>query len=97
MMEKENIIFYVISILSALATIAIVALIMNSVYVARDYECYISHVQECQYCHSDNKTYHLCSGFCSEPKDDDLRILNSCLVTHPTENCFDLPKECNLP
>lgn len=65
----------------------------------KNYDCYISHVQECFRCHQDNLTYSLCSGFCFSPLESDLNNTNSlakaCII-HPLENCWDLPRECNL-
>lgn len=64
--------------------------------IIRDYDCYIEHVKECQYCHENNLTYLLCSGFCVKPNEDDLDTRNRCLSIHPIENCWELPKECNF-
>lgn len=61
----------------------------------RNYGCYIYHVQECLDCQKQNLTYLLCSGFCVQPSSQDLDG-KGCPVIHPTKNCFDLPKECNL-
>jgi len=61
----------------------------------RNYGCYIYHVQECLDCQRQNLTYLLCSGFCVKPSSQDLDG-KGCPVIHPTKNCFDLPKECNL-
>ena len=62
----------------------------------RDFGCYKSHVRECLDCHSRNLTYALCSGFCFEPRESDLNNTMTICSVHPLEDCFDLPKECNL-
>ena len=61
----------------------------------KNYDCYVFHVQECLNCHQQNLTYLLCSGFCVKPslQDFDKR---GCPVVNPLNDCFDLPKECNL-
>lgn len=56
-------------------------------------KCYKLHVEECLSCHSQNLSYNLCSGFCSEPIDFHLKYYSFC-SWHPQEDCFDLPKEC---
>jgi hypothetical protein len=56
-----------------------------------DMLCYNLHLVECQNCHLQNLTFLLCSGFCSEPIEEDKEIF--CAI-HPTENCFNIPKEC---
>ena len=68
-------------------------LIINSEEQKRDFNCYISHVRECLDCNSKNLSYALCSGFCFEPREMDKEIF---CVTHPEEDCFELPKECNF-
>lgn len=68
---------------------------VSFIYTKKNYECYISHVKECLDCHRLNDTYLLCSGFCATPREQDLDGLG-CSVVHPTKDCFDLPKECNL-
>jgi hypothetical protein len=64
----------------------------------RDYGCWVYHVQECLDCHHKNLTYALCSGFCFEPRESDLsnNSMDIHCSIHPSENCFDLPKQCNL-
>jgi hypothetical protein len=71
----------------------------NTTYnLERNHNCYIGHVQECLRCHQDNLTYALCSGFCFPPNESDLgnHSLDIYCSIHPSENCWDLPKECNL-
>jgi len=68
----------------------------SNIVIKKNYECYISHVQECQDCQKQNSTYLLCSGFCVKPTLQDLDG-KGCPVIHPSKNCFDLPKECNFP
>ena len=62
----------------------------------KDFGCYKSHVKECLDCHSRNLTYALCSGFCFEPREDDLNNSQTICSVHPFEDCFELPMECNV-
>ena len=60
-------------------------------YFKENLACYEIHKQECEYCHSLNKTYLLCSGFCVEPEESDK---NKNCAYHPEENCSNIPKMC---
>lgn len=95
--KEENNIF-----IELFAIGVIIILIFSLIYsyysfneLKRDYGCYIFHVQECLNCHQQNLTYLLCSGFCVEPSIQDFDG-KGCPVVNPLNNCFDLPKECNL-
>jgi len=65
----------------------------------RNIGCYNYHVQECEECHNQNKSFALCSGICFDPRDiedttDAKNVVNTCSI-HPSEKCEDhVPKNC---
>ena len=96
--EKNKMPFWLIVLLTFLfifILMTIIGYLYNQRNIERNYGCYIYHVQECLYCHSQNLTYLLCSGFCVKPSEQDFDG-KGCPVSNPINNCFDLPKECNL-
>ena len=93
-MKETNLILMVLIILGILCGF-LIGIFSVGESKDKNYGCYIYHVQECLNCQQQNLTYLLCSGFCVEPSAQDLDG-KGCPVIHPTVNCFDLPKECNL-
>jgi hypothetical protein len=86
----------IITTIILMALLFLLVAVIQTIKVANlsnDYDCYISHLKECFTCHNTGLTYSLCSGVCVEPREEDLEIF--CAV-HPTESCWDLPKEICL-
>ena len=71
----------------------------------RNMGCYNYHVQECEECHNQNKSFALCSGICFDPRDIEDTMdtetggntVSVCSI-HPLEKCEDhVPKHCLTP
>ena len=63
---------------------AILLFVLFAMPIEKESDFYDFHVWECKQCHSERKSFSVCSGFCFEPDDKDLR--NLCVV-HITEQC----------
>jgi len=57
------------------------------------HDCYDSHLRQCTYAHSLNKTYSYCSGFLGEPEYGDFELF---CAFHPEEGCGEIPHGCVL-
>jgi hypothetical protein len=72
-----------LSIMLVLLALIGYSLIYN--FICPEVDFYDFHVFECEYCHSINKTFSLCSGFCFEPREDDND--NKPCAISPLEDC----------
>jgi len=55
------------------------------------HDCYDTHIEQCNYAHSLNKTYSYCSGFLDEPENQDFELF---CAFHPEEGCDEIPHGC---
>lgn len=53
--------------------------------VCPEIDFYDFHVSECEYCHSMNMTFAVCSGFCYPPRESDTN--NKPCAISPLEDC----------
>ena len=91
MKSITDFLLHLVIILSVAVIVFLVGIAVFSYHPKKDLACYEIHKQECEYCHSLNKTYLLCSGFCVEPEESDK---NKNCAYHPEENCSNIPKMC---
>lgn len=84
---------YLTMLATCILMFAFYLIVINQGPTTRDYNCYISHVQECLDCHNLNLTYLLCSGFCVNLQSDDDEYYCRWGLN---KSCWDLPKECNF-
>ena len=57
------------------------------------HDCQDTHIEQCNYAHSLNKTYSYCSGFLGEPELEDFNVF---CAFHPEEGCGEIPHGCVL-